>query len=101
MTIETIIVASTQLLEKLRKRVKDKETFDIVRDIQARQSELEEKAKAAEAEVTRLSDEIAALKARHADEIAKLNDKHALEIQKLRQPPPSGIWDMSDLGDPL
>jgi predicted nucleic acid-binding Zn-ribbon protein len=80
----TIIKKCAELFQGLRKRQNDKETFDMVRDLQAEQSNLETQIKEAESEMTRLNGLITDLKRDYADEIAKLKKEHAAEIAQFK-----------------
>ena len=85
MTTEAIIAATAKLLERLGKLVKNKEVFDIVRDVQVRQRELETNTKQAEAQAEELQKEMTQLKKAHSQEIANLREAHAREIANLKK----------------
>jgi hypothetical protein len=75
----TLAKAIAPLLEKLRKLMKNKEVFDIVHEIEAKQKELEAYAIRQESKVKELETEIARLKDSHAEEIASIRAKKAEE----------------------
>jgi predicted nucleic acid-binding Zn-ribbon protein len=80
----TIIKKCAELFQGLRKRQNDKETFDIVRDLQSEQTKLEAQIRAAEAEVTRVNEAMDKLKTDHADAITELKQAHAAEISQFK-----------------
>jgi hypothetical protein len=85
MTTEALIAVCSKLFEKLRKLVKDKEVFEIVRDLQDRQADLETNAKNAEAQVASFQNEIATMKEQHASEIERLNTLHSQEMAEMKE----------------
>lgn len=89
MTTEAIIAAIAKLTEKLSKFVKNKEVFDVVREIQTYQKELETNATQAESKVTKLEEEMAHSKQAHSQEIARLRQGHAEEIARLKLDTPT------------
>ena len=96
-TTGSIVKTIADLFKRLRDHQNNKEVFDIVRDLQTEQSKLEAQIKEADAEVTRLREEMAHLKTAHAAEIAKLNEAHAQEIARRNSNPGRAIpWTEGD-----
>lgn len=97
-TTASILKTIGELFKRLRERQDNKEVYDIVRDLQTEQSKLDTKIKDAEADVTRLKDEMAKLKEKHAAEIAQLKAAHEEKIKAMTADPGQVIPETDESG---
>lgn len=63
-----------------------KEVFDIVRELETTQKQIDSKAIQAELKAKHLEEEISQLKKAHAAEIERINQEHSAEIANLNNP---------------